>query len=94
MDIGLCLGLISFLIRGLRLCIRKKHVLTMLVSLEAIFLGIFCEVSCLFSLSDPFYLVLLLVIGICEAVVALAAVVFMVRSNGNDHVLRIRMFKC
>nr|AXS65517.1 NADH dehydrogenase subunit 4L [Cucujoidea sp. 44 KM-2017] len=70
-------------------CLKRKHLLSMLMSLEFMVLSLFVLLNCYLGLMMyEFYLLMLfLIITVCEGVLGLSLLVFMIRSYGNDYVM-------
>nr|YP_010118100.1 NADH dehydrogenase subunit 4L [Popillia mutans]QPN54194.1 NADH dehydrogenase subunit 4L [Popillia mutans] len=73
-------GLISF-------CIKRKHLLLMLLSLEYIILGLYFNLYLfLMYFNFEFYFgMVFLTMSVCEGALGLALLVSMMRTHGNDY---------
>nr|AML25657.1 NADH dehydrogenase subunit 4L [Scolytinae sp. BMNH 1274712] len=73
------MGLISF-------CMKRKHLLLMLLSLEFIMLSLYMGfMLSIISSGFSFYFgMILLSMGVCEGVVGLSILISLMRSHGND----------
>nr|ANZ03444.1 NADH dehydrogenase subunit 4L [Titiscania limacina] len=86
------LGMVSLLILGL----QHKHLLNILLSLEALTLSMFLL---LFSNSnllnmEGYSCLVLISLGACEASLGLAVLVSLIRTHGNDYVKSFTLHKC
>nr|YP_003204819.1 NADH dehydrogenase subunit 4L [Tritia reticulata]YP_492549.1 NADH dehydrogenase subunit 4L [Tritia obsoleta]ANH54155.1 NADH dehydrogenase subunit 4L [Nassarius succinctus]QTT61090.1 NADH dehydrogenase subunit 4L [Tritia ovoidea]QTT61103.1 NADH dehydrogenase subunit 4L [Tritia tingitana]QTT61155.1 NADH dehydrogenase subunit 4L [Tritia denticulata]QTT61181.1 NADH dehydrogenase subunit 4L [Tritia ephamilla]QTT61194.1 NADH dehydrogenase subunit 4L [Tritia pellucida]QTT61207.1 NADH dehydrogen len=80
----------------LALSLQYKHLLSVLLSLEAITMNLFIM---LFALSTNVTFsgetsLILITLGACEASLGLAILVAIIRSEGNDYVSSFSMHKC
>lgn len=80
----------------LALSLQYKHLLRVLLSLEAITINLFII---LFALSTNVAFrgetsLILITLGACEASLGLAILVAIIRSEGNDYVSRFSIHKC
>nr|ALO76712.1 NADH deshydrogenase subunit 4L [Popillia sp. POP01] len=73
-------GLISF-------CIKRKHLLLMLLSLEYIILGLYFNLYLfLMYFNYEFYFgMVFLTMSVCEGALGLSLLVSMMRTHGNDY---------
>nr|ALO76206.1 NADH deshydrogenase subunit 4L [Trox sp. TRO01] len=73
-------GLISF-------SIKRKHLLSMLLSLEFIILGLYFNLYVLLSMfSFEFYFgMVFLTMSVCEGALGLSILVSLMRTHGNDY---------
>nr|YP_010631656.1 NADH dehydrogenase subunit 4L [Propomacrus bimucronatus]AFQ62298.1 NADH dehydrogenase subunit 4L [Cheironitis sp. MJTNT-2012]WBP61434.1 NADH dehydrogenase subunit 4L [Propomacrus bimucronatus] len=73
-------GLISF-------CLKRKHLLLMLLSMEFIVLGLFFNLFLYLSYYDFefFFSMIFLTMSVCEGALGLAILVSMMRTHGNDY---------
>nr|WJK73084.1 NADH dehydrogenase subunit 4L [Desbruyeresia cf. marianaensis] len=93
------LGLISafgFMMALLALSLQYKHLLSVLLSLEAATMNLFIM---LFALSNNISYsgqtsLILITLGACEASLGLAILVSMIRAQGNDYVFSFSSQKC
>nr|YP_010254113.1 NADH dehydrogenase subunit 4L [Scaphidium formosanum]QTZ18654.1 NADH dehydrogenase subunit 4L [Scaphidium formosanum] len=74
------MGLLSF-------CIKRKHLLLMLLSLEFIVVSLYLLVIIYLSFySLEFYLSMIyLTMSVCEGVLGLSILVSLIRTHGNDY---------
>jgi len=78
------------------LCLQHKHLLSTLLSLEAITLNLFIlllRASASFNYETHVCLILL-TLGACEASLGLAILVSLIRTHGNDYVSSFTSQKC
>nr|YP_010443319.1 NADH dehydrogenase subunit 4L [Apogonia cf. basalis]UTE83847.1 NADH dehydrogenase subunit 4L [Apogonia cf. basalis] len=73
-------GLVSF-------CINRKHLLSMLLSLEFIVLSLYLNLHMyLMYFNFEFYFsMIFLIMSICEGVMGLSLLVLLMRTHGNDY---------
>nr|AML26242.1 NADH dehydrogenase subunit 4L [Scydmaeninae sp. BMNH 1274313] len=76
-----------FLISNLSLCMNRKHILLMLLSLEFMMLSLFLNlfIYIMNFMNSYFFLMVYMVIMVCEGVLGLSLLVFMMRTHGNDY---------
>nr|YP_011015284.1 NADH dehydrogenase subunit 4L [Athousius wudanganus]UBS91006.1 NADH dehydrogenase subunit 4L [Athousius wudanganus] len=68
-------------------CLKCKHLLLMLLSLEFIVLSLYFGMfvcMCLF-MYEYYFLMILLTMAVCEGALGLSILVSMIRSYGNDY---------
>nr|AWH98397.1 NADH dehydrogenase subunit 4L [Conus tabidus] len=90
------LSTFGVLISMLTLSLQYKHLLSILLSLEAMTMSLFVL---MFSLSSNISLMgesslILITLGACEASLGLAILVAIIRAEGNDYVSSFSMHKC
>nr|YP_010400276.1 NADH dehydrogenase subunit 4L [Tenguella musiva]UQS75975.1 NADH dehydrogenase subunit 4L [Tenguella musiva] len=86
-------GVVSGLIA---LSLQYKHLLSILLSLEAITMNLFILMFCMsnnLTMSGQTSLILI-TLGACEASLGLAILVALIRSEGNDYVSSFSTHKC
>nr|AXS66577.1 NADH dehydrogenase subunit 4L [Tenebrionoidea sp. 17 KM-2017] len=67
-------------------CIKRKHLLLMLMSLELMVLGVYMGLFGMASLSmDLFFGMVFLTFSVCEGGLGLSILVSMIRTHGNDY---------
>nr|WRW53949.1 NADH dehydrogenase subunit 4L [Homoderus mellyi] len=73
-------GLLSF-------CLNRKHLLLMLLSLEFVVISLFLMIYMYLSLygKEYYFLMIFLTMSVCEGVLGLSILVFLMRSYGNDY---------
>nr|AUI11295.1 NADH dehydrogenase subunit 4L [Clanculus margaritarius] len=87
---------IGVILSVLTLCLQYKHLLSALLSLEAMTLSLFVllvSVSCGHSFEGEMCLILI-TMGACEASLGLAILVSLIRTHGNDYVSSFCLQKC
>nr|YP_009739587.1 NADH dehydrogenase subunit 4L [Boreotrophon candelabrum]QIC50565.1 NADH dehydrogenase subunit 4L [Boreotrophon candelabrum] len=87
--LGVFMGLLT-------LSLQYKHLLSILLSLEAITMNLFIMMFCMstnITLSGQTALILI-TLGACEASLGLAILVAIIRSEGNDYVSSFSTHKC
>nr|YP_010980737.1 NADH dehydrogenase subunit 4L [Koreoleptoxis friniana]WOC29677.1 NADH dehydrogenase subunit 4L [Koreoleptoxis friniana]WOC88157.1 NADH dehydrogenase subunit 4L [Koreoleptoxis friniana] len=86
---------VSFLMALLSLAFRYKHLLNVLLSLEALTMSIFILLFSLFSTTISGEAALIFItLGVCEASLGLSVLVSMIRARGNDYVSSFSTQKC
>nr|QLM01551.1 NADH dehydrogenase subunit 4L [Palaemon varians] len=87
--ISLCCGLLAFV--G-----KRKHLLSVLLSLEFIMLSIFWFMlgSTSFLGSDSYFMMYFLTLAACEGALGLGLLVSIVRSHGNDNFNSFNILGC
>nr|QAU54291.1 NADH dehydrogenase subunit 4L [Anadara sp. SS-2018]QDH82324.1 NADH dehydrogenase subunit 4L [Anadara consociata] len=74
--------------------LENKHVLSIMVSVEFLFLAAVWVASSTVGIYDMTPILILLVLGVCEAALMLSVLVRMVRGFGNDLVLGLGVLSC
>nr|APH08658.1 NADH dehydrogenase subunit 4L [Conus nobilis] len=90
------LSIFGVLMSLLTLSLQYKHLLSILLSLEAVTMNLFVltfSMSSNISLSGETSLILI-TLGACEASLGLAILVAIIRAEGNDYVSSFTMHKC
>nr|QBC73179.1 NADH dehydrogenase subunit 4L [Cocculina subcompressa] len=89
-------GIFGSLFSLLSLALQSKHLLSSLLSLEALMMSLFILLlSCSFFLNSESHLVLMFIaLGGCEASLGLAILVSLIRTHGNDYVYSFNSQKC
>nr|YP_009732634.1 NADH dehydrogenase subunit 4L [Ocinebrellus falcatus]QHS71353.1 NADH dehydrogenase subunit 4L [Ocinebrellus falcatus] len=88
-SLGVFMGLLT-------LSLQYKHLLSILLSLEAVTMNLFILMFCVsnnITLSGQTSLILI-TLGACEASLGLAILVAIIRSEGNDYVSSFSTHKC
>nr|YP_009158741.1 NADH dehydrogenase subunit 4L [Conus tulipa]AKO90148.1 NADH dehydrogenase subunit 4L [Conus tulipa] len=90
------LSIFGVMVSLLTLSLQYKHLLSILLSLEAVTMSLFVL---MFSLSSNISLMgetslILITLGACEASLGLAILVAIIRAEGNDYVSSFTMHKC
>nr|YP_010891548.1 NADH dehydrogenase subunit 4L [Alviniconcha strummeri]WJK73097.1 NADH dehydrogenase subunit 4L [Alviniconcha strummeri] len=89
-------GMLGFMMALLALSLQYKHLLSILLSLEAGTMNLFMM---MFALSNNISFsgessLILITLGACEASLGLAILVSMIRVQGNDYVYSFSSQKC
>nr|WRQ18117.1 NADH dehydrogenase subunit 4L [Tachinomorphus sp. 1 FYJ-2024a] len=73
-------GLLSF-------CLKRKHLLLMLMSLEFIILSLYFTffLYAMKNLGEVYFSLIFLSMSVCEGVLGLAILVSLIRTHGNDY---------
>nr|YP_009503311.1 NADH dehydrogenase subunit 4L [Splendrillia sp. 1 MNHN IM 2013-9619]AXA45279.1 NADH dehydrogenase subunit 4L [Splendrillia sp. 1 MNHN IM 2013-9619] len=90
------LSILGIIMAFLTLSLQYKHLLSILLSLEAITMNLFIL---MFSLSTNITYsgetsLILITLGACEASLGLSILVAIIRAEGNDYVSSFSMHKC
>nr|YP_009907511.1 NADH dehydrogenase subunit 4L [Alviniconcha boucheti]YP_010852750.1 NADH dehydrogenase subunit 4L [Alviniconcha marisindica]QLI54072.1 NADH dehydrogenase subunit 4L [Alviniconcha boucheti]WGL39490.1 NADH dehydrogenase subunit 4L [Alviniconcha marisindica]WJK73058.1 NADH dehydrogenase subunit 4L [Alviniconcha marisindica] len=90
------IGMLGFMMALLALSLQYKHLLSVLLSLEAGTMNLFMM---MFALSNNISFsgqssLILITLGACEASLGLAILVSMIRVQGNDYVYSFSSQKC
>nr|AUG32895.1 NADH dehydrogenase subunit 4L [Birmella discoidalisa] len=77
---------LMFFISFLSLCVNRVHLLMILLSLEFIVLIIFFQMInyLIFFEMELFFSMFFLVFSVCEGVLGLSILIFMIRMHGSD----------
>uniref|UniRef100_E2ECD9 NADH-ubiquinone oxidoreductase chain 4L n=5 Tax=Nerita TaxID=52927 RepID=E2ECD9_9GAST len=89
-------AILGVLMAILTVCFQYKHLLSLLLALEAITLSLFLLLLAKLSIaSAESYISLgLITLGACEASLSLAVLVSLIRTHGNDYVSSFNTYKC
>nr|AFU50165.1 NADH dehydrogenase subunit 4L [Necydalis ulmi] len=69
-------------------CLKRKHLLLMLLSLEYIILSLYLLLFIYFSfMLYEYFFYIFLTMSVCEGALGLSILVLMIRTNGNDYIL-------
>nr|YP_010432679.1 NADH dehydrogenase subunit 4L [Gymnopternus congruens]USW06229.1 NADH dehydrogenase subunit 4L [Gymnopternus congruens] len=76
--------------------LNRKHLLSMLLSLEYIVLSLFGLLfMCLMSLSyQSFFTMMFLTFSVCEGALGLSILVSLIRTHGNDYFQSFSVLQC
>nr|UPX88365.1 NADH dehydrogenase subunit 4L [Leptogaster cylindrica] len=76
-----------FLMGGLAFISNRKHLLSMLMSLEFMVLSLFYYMFILFMFFDfeSYFSMVFLTFSVCEGALGLSILVSMIRTHGNDY---------
>nr|WFP43327.1 NADH dehydrogenase subunit 4L [Onomarchus uninotatus] len=77
-------------------CSNRKHLLSMLLSLEFIVLNMFLMLFILLNLfeSEIFFMMIFLSFCVCEGVLGLSIIVLLIRTHGNDFFQSFSILQC
>nr|WPN89787.1 NADH dehydrogenase subunit 4L [Metallus sp.] len=77
---------VLFFLGMFSLCLNRKYLLMILLTLEFIVLVIYFQMMIFLSMFEMelFFSMFFLVFSVCEGVLGLSILVLMVRTNGND----------
>nr|QLY90197.1 NADH dehydrogenase subunit 4L [Halesus radiatus] len=81
--------MVSYLISNFMFSLNRKHLLIILLSLELIVLNLFFFVYVyllLNLLNSIYFLVMFMVLTVCEGVLGVSILVYMIRVHGKDYV--------
>nr|AJR19262.1 NADH dehydrogenase subunit 4L [Thremma gallicum] len=79
----------SYLIGNLMFSLNRKHLLIVLLSLELIMLNLFFLMNnyLVYNMSNSVYfLVMFMILTVCEGVLGLSILVYMIRIYGSDYI--------
>nr|YP_009093870.1 NADH dehydrogenase subunit 4L [Marisa cornuarietis]AIT57578.1 NADH dehydrogenase subunit 4L [Marisa cornuarietis] len=90
------IAIMGVLMAILSLSLQFKHLLGMLLSLEAITMNMFIFMYSMGNMNgfSGFSALILITLGACEASLGLSVLVSMVQSHGNDYVSSFSSQKC
>nr|YP_010586182.1 NADH dehydrogenase subunit 4L [Eubasilissa splendida]UZZ43944.1 NADH dehydrogenase subunit 4L [Eubasilissa splendida] len=80
--------MINYLIGNFLYSLNRKHLLIILLSLEFIMLNLFFMIY-LYTVSvgnSMYFMVLFMVLSVCEGVLGISILMYMIRIFGNDYV--------
>nr|AMA07340.2 NADH dehydrogenase subunit 4L [Diodora graeca] len=79
----------------LTICLQHKHLLMLLLSLEALLLSIFILLMAhTWATLESHACLILITMGVCEASLGLSILVALIRTHGNDYVYSLGLYKC
>nr|QYK19313.1 NADH dehydrogenase subunit 4L [Macromia manchurica] len=74
---------------------KRKHLLSVLLSLEFIVLALFIYIGMvLFYYNMMYFLMYFLTFGVCEGALGLGILVLMIRTHGNDYFNSFNLLQC
>nr|YP_009745458.1 NADH dehydrogenase subunit 4L [Epophthalmia elegans]QIH29904.1 NADH dehydrogenase subunit 4L [Epophthalmia elegans] len=74
---------------------KRKHLLSVLLSLEFIVLSLFIYIGfILMQYNMMYFLMYFLTFGVCEGALGLSILVLMIRTHGNDYFNSFNMLQC
>nr|YP_009185966.1 NADH dehydrogenase subunit 4L [Sciodrepoides watsoni]ALO70917.1 NADH deshydrogenase subunit 4L [Sciodrepoides watsoni] len=68
-------------------CLKRKHLLLMLLSLEFIIISLYMNMFIYLSLNfnEYYFCLIFMTMSVCEGVLGLSILVSLIRSHGNDY---------
>nr|YP_009727753.1 NADH dehydrogenase subunit 4L [Rhinoestrus usbekistanicus]QHX99789.1 NADH dehydrogenase subunit 4L [Rhinoestrus usbekistanicus] len=93
-DLKICSVL--FIMGVVTFVLSRKHLLSMLLSLEYIVLSLFLLLLIYLSILnyESFFSMMFLVFSVCEGCLGLSILVSMIRSHGNDYFQSFNILQC
>lgn len=87
---------ILFMIGVLIFVFNRKHLLSILLSLEYIVLSLFFLLFIYLNILryQSFFILIFLVFRVCEGVLGLSILVSIIRTHGNDYFQRFNILQC
>lgn len=77
--------LINFILRNFIFTLNRKHLLIILLRLELIMLNVFLLVyNYIMFIRRVYFLIIFIVLSVCEGVLGLSVLVYLIRIYGND----------
>nr|YP_010032844.1 NADH dehydrogenase subunit 4L [Parastratiosphecomyia szechuanensis]QOW38329.1 NADH dehydrogenase subunit 4L [Parastratiosphecomyia szechuanensis] len=88
--------LVLFIMGLLTFVSNRKHLLSMLLSLEFIVLSLFLMVFIYldFMSNEMYFSMMFLVFSVCEGALGLSMLVSIIRSHGNDYFISFNILLC
>nr|YP_009968786.1 NADH dehydrogenase subunit 4L [Argyra pingwuensis]QNC71311.1 NADH dehydrogenase subunit 4L [Argyra pingwuensis] len=88
--------LTMFFMGGLGFIFNRKHLLSMLLSLEYMVLSLFClmVMYLLFFGYQLFFNMMFLTFSVCEGALGLSILVSLIRTHGNDYFQSFNILQC
>nr|UZZ43671.1 NADH dehydrogenase subunit 4L [Micrasema sp. XG-2021] len=78
---------LNYLMSNFLFSLNRKHLLVVLLSLELIMLIMFMYIySYMLVVKSFYFMVLFLILTVCEGVLGLSILIYMIRMCGNDYV--------
>nr|AML26815.1 NADH dehydrogenase subunit 4L [Erotylidae sp. BMNH 1274780] len=79
-------SIFSFLSSLFLFCMKRKHLLLMLLSLEFIIISLYMNMFIYLGFNgyDYYFCLIFLTMSVCEGVLGLSILISMIRSHGND----------
>nr|AMW68056.1 NADH dehydrogenase subunit 4L [Myiodactylus osmyloides] len=76
--------------------LKRKHLLSMLLSLEYVVLSLFFMLLVMLMIYkwELYFLMIFLTFSVCEGVLGLAIMVSMIRTHGNDYFQSYSIMQC
>nr|UJG45127.1 NADH dehydrogenase subunit 4L [Tachinidae sp.] len=87
---------ILFFMGVLSFVLNRKHLLSMLLSLEYIVLSLFLMLFIYLNMMnfESFFSMMFLTFSVCEGVLGLSILVSMIRTYGNDYFQSLNILQC
>nr|YP_010586325.1 NADH dehydrogenase subunit 4L [Lepidostoma inops]UZZ44100.1 NADH dehydrogenase subunit 4L [Lepidostoma inops] len=77
--------MLNFLLSNIMFSLNRKHLLIILLSLELIMLNMFLLIfQFMMFMGSIYFLIMFMVLSVCEGVLGLSVLVYLVRIYGND----------
>nr|YP_010446955.1 NADH dehydrogenase subunit 4L [Chyliza bambusae]UTM10320.1 NADH dehydrogenase subunit 4L [Chyliza bambusae] len=94
--ISLWLSSVLFISGGLVFVSQRKHLLSMLLSLEYMVLSLFFLLYIYLNFMDfeQFFSMMFLTFSVCEGALGLSILVSMIRTHGNDYFQSFNILEC
>nr|YP_010022269.1 NADH dehydrogenase subunit 4L [Xanthochlorus tibetensis]QOL12459.1 NADH dehydrogenase subunit 4L [Xanthochlorus tibetensis] len=85
-----------FLIGSIVFVLNRKHLLSMLLSLEYMVLSLFCLLFIYLMIMNCqlFFSMMFLTFSVCEGALGLSILVSMIRTHGNDYFQSFSILQC
>nr|ALO70878.1 NADH deshydrogenase subunit 4L [Rybaxis sp. 1 EF-2015] len=76
-----------FMLSLIVFCLKRKHLLLMLLSLEMVVLSLYFNLCLmmLYFFMDYYFLMIFLTMSVCEGVLGLSILVSLIRTHGSDY---------
>nr|YP_010238580.1 NADH dehydrogenase subunit 4L [Cephenemyia stimulator]QTE20637.1 NADH dehydrogenase subunit 4L [Cephenemyia stimulator] len=96
MNLSLSLFSILFIMGVITFVSNRKHLLSMLLSLEYIVLSLFLLLLIYLNMLnfESFFSMMFLVFSVCEGALGLSILVSMIRTHGNDYFQSFNILQC
>nr|YP_009727740.1 NADH dehydrogenase subunit 4L [Cephenemyia trompe]QHX99776.1 NADH dehydrogenase subunit 4L [Cephenemyia trompe] len=96
MNLNLSLFSILFIMGVIMFVSNRKHLLSMLLSLEYIVLSLFLLLLIYLNMLnfESFFSMMFLVFSVCEGALGLSILVSMIRTHGNDYFQSFNILQC
>nr|YP_010586312.1 NADH dehydrogenase subunit 4L [Lepidostoma fui]UZZ44087.1 NADH dehydrogenase subunit 4L [Lepidostoma fui] len=76
---------LNFLLSNMMFTLNRKHLLIILLSLELIMLNMFLLIfNFMMFMGSSYFLMMFMILSVCEGVLGLSVLVYLVRIHGND----------
>nr|YP_010585922.1 NADH dehydrogenase subunit 4L [Lepidostoma longipilosum]UZZ43645.1 NADH dehydrogenase subunit 4L [Lepidostoma longipilosum] len=76
---------LNFLLSNMMFSLNRKHLLIILLSLELIMLNMFLLIfNFMMFMGGSYFLMMFMILSVCEGVLGLSVLVYLVRIYGND----------